>query len=197
MQTIHTYFDTQLPYAYVHLIAFMVALTNLATAMRCGVVLANAFIRAEECGRDIDINGAHKDSCSRKLDRILVINECLFVIVVPLVYDGLMAISYMIHDPFGPDMLDYPVKAYTACIVDNCYAFQHAAEQFPGCFEAPPDWQPPQPAAAPLSPTSEPTDPTGRPTRKTLGLRKTQASPRIESYQFDMALQGDDDGGDD
>ena len=45
MQTIHTYFDTQLPYAYVHLIAFMVALTNLATAMRCGVVLANAFTR--------------------------------------------------------------------------------------------------------------------------------------------------------
>jgi hypothetical protein len=205
MQTIHTYFDTQLPYAYVHLIAFMVALTNLATAMRCGVVLANAFTRAEQCGSNIDAGYVSKDSCSRKLDRILVINECLFVIVVPLVYDGLMAISYMIHDPFGPDMLDYPVKAYTACIVDNCYAFQHAAEQFPGCFEAPPGWQPPRPPGAPapapdpLSPTSEPTDPTGRPTRKTLGLRKTQAaSPGNESYQYDMALQGDDDdGGDD
>jgi hypothetical protein len=67
MQTIHTYFDTQLPYAYVHLIAFMVALTNLATAMRCGVVLANAFTRAEQCGSNIDAGYVSKDSCSRKL----------------------------------------------------------------------------------------------------------------------------------
>ena len=43
IQTIHTYFDTQLPYAYVHLITLMVSLSNLATAMKCGVVMANAW----------------------------------------------------------------------------------------------------------------------------------------------------------
>ena len=34
------------------------------------------------------------------------------VIVIPFVYDGLLAISYMIHDPFGEDMLDFPITAY-------------------------------------------------------------------------------------
>lgn len=32
-------------------------------------------------------------------------------------------------------MLDFPITAYTATIVDNCAAFQHASEGFPGCFQ--------------------------------------------------------------
>ena len=27
-------------------------------------------------------------------------------------YDGLLSIAYMIHDPFGNDMLDFPITAY-------------------------------------------------------------------------------------
>ena len=34
------------------------------------------------------------------------------IIIIPLVYDGLLAITYMIHDPFGEDLLDFPISAY-------------------------------------------------------------------------------------
>merc|ERR1719181_1846662 len=85
---------------------------------------------------------------SVKMDRLQIVNECLFVIVVPLVYDGLLAISYMIHDPFGEDMLDFPIAAYLATVIDNCYACQHAVDMWPGCFEKLP------PKDEPASPTS-------------------------------------------
>jgi hypothetical protein len=135
------------------------------------------------------------------LDRTLVILECLNVIVLPLVYDGLMAISYMIHDPFGPEMLDYPVKAYTACIVDNCYAFQHASDKFPGCF--PPGE--PSPVTPLVSPAAEPTsspENTGPRSRKTYmqGVsRKTFVGGNPIKAAMGIYDAGDDDdgGGDD
>lgn len=32
----------------------------------------------------------------------------------------------MIHDPFGSDILDFPVTAYLASVVDNCSAVSSA-----------------------------------------------------------------------
>jgi hypothetical protein len=163
IQTIHTYFDTQLPYAYVHLITLMVSLSNLATAMKCGVVMANAWEDTVKAARRID-EGADPSSPENinatKIDRMRMFSECLFVIVVPFVYDGLLAISYMIHDPFGEDMLDFPITAYTASVVDNCYATQYAADNFPGCFGPLPVKAAPSPGPGVLdAPTSLPKEP--------------------------------------
>ena len=34
------------------------------------------------------------------------------LVLVPLIYQGLLSISVVIYDPFGPDVLDFPVVAY-------------------------------------------------------------------------------------
>merc|ERR1719263_1741960 len=132
----------------------MVSLSNLATAMKCGVVMANAWEDTVLAQARIDA-GADPTlpENSTKIDRMRMFSECLFVIVVPFVYDGLLAISYMIHDPFGEDMLDFPITAYTASIVDNCYATQFAADNFPGCFGPLPKTEEPS-SPGPLSPTN-------------------------------------------
>merc|ERR1719265_236158 len=43
IQTIHTYLDTQLPFAYVHLITLLVNLQNVVFAIKCGLVSAVAY----------------------------------------------------------------------------------------------------------------------------------------------------------
>merc|ERR1719440_322504 len=40
------------------------------------------------------------------------INQVLFLCVVPPLYQGLLSISHVIHDPFGEDLLDFPVMAF-------------------------------------------------------------------------------------
>lgn len=42
IQTIHTYLQTQLPLAYVHLITFLVNIQNLVVSVKGGVVFATA-----------------------------------------------------------------------------------------------------------------------------------------------------------
>merc|ERR1719408_834064 len=89
-------------------------------AFKCGIILGSEYAKAV-------VNEV-------KVDRLLIFNECFFVIIIPLVYDGLLSISYMIHDPFGSDILDFPVTAYLASVVDNCSAVQYAQQVYPGAF---------------------------------------------------------------
>jgi len=88
---IWTYLGTQLPFAYVHLVTFLVNLNNLVMAIKCGVVFA-ASVKNR--------NWIHAGS------------QAVFVFVVPLLYQGLLSVSYIIHDPFGEDLLDFPVMAF-------------------------------------------------------------------------------------
>merc|ERR1719235_1145872 len=57
--------------------------------------------------------------------------ELFLLIVVPVLYQGLLSISYMIHDPFGEDMLDFPVAAYTEYVSQSCAAVITAQRSFP------------------------------------------------------------------
>merc|ERR1712146_729144 len=48
--------------------------------------------------------------------------EVVFLAVMPLLYQGLLSISYMIHDPFGEDLLDFPIMAFQEYANTQCVA---------------------------------------------------------------------------
>jgi len=91
ISVIWSYLRTQLPFAYVHLVTFMVNLNNFFVAIKCGILFALAVKQREP---------------SRAL------NQFFFVCIVPPLYQGLLTISFVIHDPFGEDLLDFPVMAF-------------------------------------------------------------------------------------
>lgn len=105
---IWTYLGTQLPFAYVHLVTFLVNLNNLVMAIKCGVVFAVTMKNK---------NYIHASS------------QLVFIWVVPVLYQGLLSVSYIIHDPFGEDMLDFPVMAFQEYMNEQCVTlsqFSHA-----------------------------------------------------------------------
>jgi len=91
ISVIWSYLRTQLPFAYVHLVTFMVNLNNFFVSIKCGILFALAI---------------KQDEHSRAL------NQFFFVCIVPPLYQALLTISYVIHDPFGEDLLDFPVMAF-------------------------------------------------------------------------------------
>jgi len=108
--TINTYLDTQLPFAYVHLITLLVNVQNLIIAVKSGVVFATAIPAG---------------------NTLLMVQQVFVVITVCLIYQGLLGISYMVLDPFGDDLLDFPIKAYTSYIAASCDAMYMAQEECP------------------------------------------------------------------
>lgn len=110
IERVYTYLHTQIPFAYVHLIGLLVNLCSLVSAARCGVLFAVAV--------------AHGDAVDATFE--------VFNMVAPTLYNGLLAISYAIHDPLGEDMLDFPVAAFTeyvAQMVDATLAAQDTFKQ--------------------------------------------------------------------
>jgi hypothetical protein len=128
IQTIHTYFHTQLPFAYVHLITLLVNLNNLVVAVKCGFVMARAV--ATENYQEM-------------------FNQALMLVIVPLLYHGLLAISYVIQDPFGEDMLDFPIAAYQEYVAQCCEAMMIGAAKFPGMQKSDGSFEPVSPGLKP------------------------------------------------
>lgn len=111
VQTIHTYLQTQLPFAYVHLITLIVECNNIVVGITCGVVFMVAWDKGDT------------PDC---------VYQILMFLLVPVLYHGLLSISYVIHDPFGEDMLDFPIAAFVEYVAQCCDAAQVAQETFPG-----------------------------------------------------------------
>jgi len=91
ISVIWSYLRTQLPFAYVHLVTFMVNLNNFFVSVKCGILFALAMK-----------NEQHSQA----------LNQFFFVCIVPPLYQALLTISYVIHDPFGEDLLDFPIMAF-------------------------------------------------------------------------------------
>jgi hypothetical protein len=91
ISVIWSYLRTQLPFAYVHLVTFMVNLNNFFVSIKCGILFSLA-VREQEPSR--------------------AFSQCFFVCIVPPLYQALLTIAFIIHDPFGEDLLDFPVMAF-------------------------------------------------------------------------------------
>jgi len=100
MANINMYLDTQLPFAYVHLITLLVNVQNILMAIKSGCKFAKAV---------------------PERDPFIMIQQVLTTAIIVFIYQALLTIAYTIMDPFGDDVLDFPIrayKAYVASIVD-------------------------------------------------------------------------------
>jgi len=110
VETLHTLLETQLPYSYVQFIVFIISINNLLVALRSGVRGA--------------VELANRQYTS-------VVAELVFVTVVSLLYQGLLMLTYVIHDPFGEDLLDLPTLAYQTHVSETCKAMLDAGSRCP------------------------------------------------------------------
>lgn len=108
--TIHSYVGTQLPFAYVHLITLFVNLYNLVRALKAGFTILGRGAEREYLG---------------------VAMEMVSLLCGITLYRGLLGISYMILDPFGDDILDFPIKHYITYVAASCDACAVAQDRFP------------------------------------------------------------------
>jgi len=108
--TINSYLDTQLPFAYVHLITFLVNIQNFVFALLSGVTVAQNFATKNVTG---------------------IIQQTISCTLVVLIYQSLLQITYHILTPFGDDVLDFPIKAYTNYIATMIDAFFEAQQPCP------------------------------------------------------------------
>jgi len=100
MALINAHFDTQLPFAYVHLICLLVNLQNVVFAVVSGMHCAISYSTG-------NIHATVQQVCA-----------CLLIGVV---YQAIFGLTYVILDPFGDDALDFPLpafRAYHASLVD-------------------------------------------------------------------------------
>jgi len=88
---INSYMDTQLPFAYVHLITLLVNVQNLVVACNSGILLAHAIM---------------------KTDGGLMVQQVALALGSPLVYQGLMQISCLVANPFGDEITNFPMRSY-------------------------------------------------------------------------------------
>jgi predicted membrane chloride channel (bestrophin family) len=117
IQTIHTYLSTQIPFAYVHLINLIVNCNNIVASARCGMFIAIALKNM--------IEGEVKSE-----DIWGLVSYTIILFVVPVVYHGLLAISYVVQDPFGEEVLDFPINAFSEYVFESCVAV-YAARKCP------------------------------------------------------------------
>merc|ERR550532_3631946 len=89
----NTYLDTQLPFAYVHFVTLIVNAQNVMMAVKSGVLFAKAVA---------------------SLNIIVMVQQVAGTLIIVFFYQSLLGITYMIMDPFGDDVLDFPIKAYKA-----------------------------------------------------------------------------------
>jgi len=100
MAAINMFLDTQLPFAYVHLIVLLVNIQNIIMAVKAGLTFA---IAASEG------------------NTFVMVQQVMSTAIVVFLYQAILSIAYMVTDPFGDDVLDFPIrayKAYVASIVD-------------------------------------------------------------------------------
>lgn len=123
INTINEYMDTQLPFAYVHLITFLVNVQNIMLAINAGLRFATAL---------------------PELRYLIMISQFAMVCAVCFLYQALLQITYIVMDPFGDGALDFPVQAYSTYLASTIHALLEAHPQCPVVAENGTLWRPKQ-----------------------------------------------------
>jgi len=110
-ELIHTYLDTQLPFAYAHLIVFAVNIVNLVVASSCGIQFAFA------------IKGQ---------DYQAALAQAVFGVVLHSIYQGLLVVAHFVEDPFSDEEYAFPIIAYQDYVMTSCEALLEFGRKFPG-----------------------------------------------------------------
>jgi len=106
MTTMNMYLDTQLPFGYVHLMTLLVNLQNMVMTLKAGILFAQAFALG---------------------NTNLMLQQSVSCMVIVLLYQGILQISYVIADPFGDHIINFPIRGYMnyiAAVVDATFEAQ-------------------------------------------------------------------------
>lgn len=110
MAAINMFLDTQLPFAYVHLITLLVNTQNILMAIKAGLIFAMAVEEGSV---------------------FVMVQQVFSTAIIVFLYQAILSIAYMVSDPFGDDVLDFPIKAYKAYVASIVDAMMGASRGCP------------------------------------------------------------------
>jgi len=108
-----TYIDTQIPFAWVHILTVIVVLSNLLVATKSGLI----------------VGGMMRPDGEWSWTAVAV--QACHVILVPCVYHAFLLLSAQLSDPLGDNFNDFPSYAYHCFMRDENLSFFDAGERTP------------------------------------------------------------------
>mmetsp|Transcript_114977 Transcript_114977/g.303600 ORF Transcript_114977/g.303600 Transcript_114977/m.303600 type:complete len:161 (+) Transcript_114977:3-485(+) len=110
MLVMNMYLDTPLPFGYVHLITLLVNVQNLVMALKSGFVFAQHFALAQH---------------------FAMAQQVVTLGVVVAVYQGILQIACVIANPFGDNILNFPIAGYMNFMAKTVDAMSRAQNECP------------------------------------------------------------------
>lgn len=101
--------DSQLPFPYVHVIVMLVNINNISIAFRDGLHISQAYLA--EAWMKLALLAVH-------------------LLLVPTMYQALLMICFMIEDPLGDDITDFPIVAFQSRIYSESKRVVKATREF-------------------------------------------------------------------
>lgn len=95
MEGVHNvqhYIQTQLPFPYVHMITLLVNVNGLVISIVAGLRVAIAVEKGQTA--------------------LQIFVSASKLVAVPLMYQGMLQICVFLSDPFGDDIIDFPIRQY-------------------------------------------------------------------------------------
>lgn len=114
---LQAFHDSQLPFPYVHMMVMLVNVHNLLISFIDGMHLCQV------------INGMAVAGVSEKqaLSAALIV---LHLLLVPTMYQGLLHICFLLEDPMGDDITDFPIRSFQVRVYDHCKTILKASHDF-------------------------------------------------------------------
>ena len=137
-----TFVTTQVPFAYVHLLAMIVQFAQLVNAAWAGTH-TGILLTAPLClGNATLPGGYHRRIDLLRLQRchpayevfswyttlIILVGWIIQVLAYPLIYNGLLSIGVALENPLGNAFMDLPILAYQHYQHDECVALASGIE---------------------------------------------------------------------
>ena len=137
-----TFVSTQVPFAYVHLLAMIVQFAQLVNAAWAGTHTGILLTQPLCLGNATLPSGYHRRIDLLRLQRchpafevfswyttlIILMGWIIQVLAYPLIYNGLLSIGVALENPLGNAFMDLPTLAYQHYLHDECVAFASGIE---------------------------------------------------------------------
>lgn len=123
---IRTHLNTQMPFAYTHLMACLVHVNLFVLALQAGIVIA-------KCIGKLELRAQGQETADIQAE-VLLITQMLYLTFIPLIYLGFLELSNEIADPFGVDANDFPRPALHNVMHDENESFFKMAAAMPAAL---------------------------------------------------------------
>jgi len=120
---IRTYLNTQMPFAYTHLMACLVHINLFVLALQAGIVIAKCIGKLQNRAAGQEVTDIQAE--------VVLITQLLYLGLIPLIYLGFLEFSNEIADPFGVDANDFPRPALHNVMHDENESFFKMAAAMP------------------------------------------------------------------